>query len=64
VNRFKKADFFITFTANPYWEELSAMLQDRTNYLARPDLCARVYQMKFKQFMSEMTDNHRLGKLD
>jgi Helitron helicase-like domain at N-terminus len=43
---FGHADLFITMTANPSWKEITDELYPGQTYSDRPDLVARVFQMK------------------
>ena len=63
VNHYGKADLFITFTANPYWDEIMEHIVDGRNYLSRPDICSRVYEMKFNNFLKDVIVDSKLGKL-
>jgi hypothetical protein len=62
VRNFGKPDLFITFTANPQWKEIQENLNGM-NYMDRPDLCVRVFWLKFDQFCHEIFVNHVLGRL-
>ena len=53
-------DFFITFTCNPNWSEIQLHLNG-ANYLDRPDICVRVFNIKFKEFRKDLLENHVLG---
>jgi hypothetical protein len=45
---FGKPDLFITFTANPKWEEITAELLPGQSYMDRPDIVARFFWTKLK----------------
>ena len=45
VRKFGKPDLFITFTANPAWEEITSELNVQP-YTNRPDICVRVLNSK------------------
>jgi hypothetical protein len=44
-------DVFLTFTCNPNWQEIIAELEPNQIASDRPDLVARVFQMKVKAFL-------------
>ncbi len=51
---YQKADLFLTMTANPKWVEiLSALLPGQTS-TDRPDLIARVFQLKKKALLADI----------
>ncbi|KAF8102734.1 hypothetical protein N665_0196s0027 [Sinapis alba] len=56
-------DLFITFTCNPKWPELSRYLQ-KFNLRAedRPELCCRLFKIKFDKLMDDLTKKQILGK--
>ena len=54
-------DYFITITANPYWEEIQDQLGPNQTYMDRPDICVRVFWLKFKAIMNDIMVNHVLG---
>ena len=55
VRRFGKPDLFITFTSNPKWEEIDRELLEGQLASDRPDLCARVFNLKLRQLMEDIT---------
>jgi Helitron helicase-like domain at N-terminus len=55
-------DLFITFTANPTWNEIISNLQRGEAASDRPDLVARVFKLKLKALMEDLTVNHVLGR--
>ena len=57
-----KADLFITFTTNTHWPEIQSRLKPGQTPDDRPDLLARVFRMKFKELMDDLTKNFVLGK--
>ena len=61
VRRFGKPDYFITFTCNPRWPEIQSELLHNQTAADRPDLCTRVFNIKFKQLMKDITKDHILG---
>jgi hypothetical protein len=54
VRHFGKPDFFITFMANPRWPEILRELKDGQNPLDRPDLIARVFRLKTREFLANI----------
>ncbi|KAG2191246.1 hypothetical protein INT47_012402 [Mucor saturninus] len=61
VRRFGKPDFFITFTCNPTWPEIQNELLYGQTAADRPDLCARVFRLKYKSLLKDITKDHILG---
>lgn len=61
VRRLGKPDFFITFTCNPSWPEIQNELLYGQTAADRPDLCSRVFHLKFKQLIKDITKDHILG---
>lgn len=57
-----KVDLFITVTANPQWVEIThALFPGQTSY-DRPDLVARVFQLKKKSIIAEIYEDGIFGK--
>jgi hypothetical protein len=54
IRHFSKPDFFITFMANPRWPEILRELKDGQNPLDRPDLIARVFRLKTREFLADI----------
>ena len=44
--KYRKPDLFITFTCNPYWEEITRQLRPPETVQDRPDLVSRVFKLK------------------
>jgi hypothetical protein len=67
VHHFGKPALFITFTANPNWIEITRKLLKDENGIPmqtwqdRPDLVARVFQLKLKAFIEEMRQRNIFG---
>ncbi|GBM27572.1 hypothetical protein AVEN_97086-1 [Araneus ventricosus] len=55
-------DLFITFTANPKWPEITENLRPSEQTTDRPDLLARVFNLKLKSLMDDPTVHGALGK--
>jgi len=51
VQFFSKPTFFITFTANPKWREITENLFPGQTAADRPDLVARVFQLKVRELI-------------
>ena len=64
VQNYKKPDLFITFTTNRNWKEITSNLLPNQTIADRPDLIARVFQIKKQAFLHDLTKNHVLGKVD
>ena len=56
-------DLFITFTANPQWKEVKDALLPGQDYTDRPDLVARVFQLKKEAFLRDLTVEGVVGKV-
>jgi hypothetical protein len=59
---FGHADLFITMTANPNWKEITDELYLGQTYADRPDLVARVFQMKKKALLDHIRKDGIFGK--
>ena len=46
VRKYGKPDFFVTFTCNPTWPEIVENLMPGQTAQDRPDLVARVFNLK------------------
>lgn len=55
-------DLFITFTANPKWQEIKENLQPGEEASDRPDLLARVFKLKLRSLMQDLTLHGILGQ--
>ena len=59
VRKFGKPSLFITFTCNPNWREITENLRPGDQPHHRTDLIARVFHLKLKAFLKDITDkNH------
>jgi hypothetical protein len=63
VRQFGRPSLFITVTANPQWPEMLEVLGPHQQPNNRPDLITRIFQMKFKSIMSNITRENRLGRV-
>ena len=58
-----KPDFFVTFTCNTLWTEITDQLREGEAVKDRPDLVARVFKQKKDQLISDITRGRVLGKV-
>jgi hypothetical protein len=63
VRKYGKPDFFITMTCNPMWNEIRANLEAWQKVEHRPDLVARVFNLKLKELLNDLCKNHVFGKV-
>ena len=61
--KYHKPDFFITFTCNPYWQEITEELREFETVQNRPDLVGRVFKLKKDQFMKDINSGQVFGKV-
>jgi len=59
---YKSIDLFITITCNPTWLEITWELLPGQTAADRPDLCARVFNMKKKAIIEELYKNGIFGQ--
>ena len=62
VRRFGRPTYFITFTANPSWPEITAHLLPGQLTADRPDLVARVFHIKLKHLLKDLTQHQWFGR--
>ncbi|XP_021953572.1 uncharacterized protein LOC110850450 [Folsomia candida] len=55
-------DLFITFTANPTWPEIVENLNSWEQVSDRPDLVARIFKIKLKALLDDVTVHGIFGK--
>jgi hypothetical protein len=60
---FRKPDYFVTFTCNPKWTEITELLRPGETPQDRPDLVARVFKLKMDQLMDDLVKNMLFGKV-
>ena len=58
---FHKVDYFITMTANPNWPEIKNALLPGQQPSDRPDIIARVFNLKRNAFLDDLTKGGYLG---
>ncbi|GMF49612.1 unnamed protein product [Phytophthora fragariaefolia] len=63
VREYGKPDAFITMTCNPKWVEIIVLLPDDQTAQDRPDIVARVWQLKIKAKLADL-DEGLLGRLE
>ena len=57
-----KPDLFVTFTCNPKWPEIQQSLHEGESAFDRPDICARVFNLKAKELIDDIVKNGIFGK--
>ena len=62
VRKYGKPDYFIAFTCNPQWEEITSALILDQKASERPDLVVRVFRLKLRELISDLMNKHILGK--
>ena len=62
VRHFGRPTLFITFTANPKWEEITKALLPGQTAIDRPDLVARVFHLKQQQLLRELKRDMIFGR--
>lgn len=60
-SKFGRPDLFATFTCNTKWREITENLLPGEKALERPDLIARVFNMKLKALMHDILKKKVLG---
>ncbi|GBN27558.1 hypothetical protein AVEN_167654-1, partial [Araneus ventricosus] len=63
VRDFGKPDLFLTFTCNPKWKEIKDNLFLGQKPHDRPDLVARVFDIKKKALLQDLKKNGILGRI-
>lgn len=56
-------DLFITFTCNPNWKEIQENLRPFEKAHDRPDLVARVFNLKLESFINDITKQNLFGRV-
>ena len=62
VREFGKPDLFLTFTCNPKWPEIQESLRPGESAVDRPDLVARVFNLKHQELRDDIIKKNVLGK--
>eukprot|EP00794_Sanderia_malayensis_P011640 gene11640-biopygen9314 len=63
VRKHGKPDLFLTFTANPNWQDILDNLLPNQKPQDRPDIVTRVFHLKFKQLLCDILDLNFFGKV-
>jgi hypothetical protein len=61
LRKFGGSDLFITFTANPRWREVEEALLPNQTPADRPDIIARVFQMKLESLIDDIMQKKIFG---
>ena len=61
VRQYGKPDLFITFTCNPKWEEITKHLKQHQTAADRPDIVARVFQIKLQELLKDIVKGKIFG---
>ena len=61
IGKFGKPDLFLTFTCNPKWSEITQNLNSGETPIDRPDLVARVFNLKLRELLKDITERGVLG---
>lgn len=62
IRHFGRPTLFITFTANPKWEEIQRELYKGQTAVHRPDITARVFRLKVKSLLKELKQGEIFGR--
>ena len=63
VRKYGKPSFFITFTTNPKWPEITGELIENQVPADRPDIVARVFKLKVDKLMALLREAHFFGEV-
>ena len=61
VRQYGKPDLFVTFTCNPKWEEITNHLKPHQQASDRPDIVARVFEMKLQELLKDIVKGKIFG---
>ena len=59
--KYGKPTYFLTFTCNPNWPEITESIESYQKAANRPDIVARVFQLKLKELIKDIQENQILG---
>ncbi|XP_057381786.1 uncharacterized protein LOC130704351 [Daphnia carinata] len=59
--KFGKPTFFLTFTCNPKWPEITENIEAYQIPSNRPDIVSRVYHLKLKELIKDIQERQILG---
>ena len=62
VQRLGKPDYFITKTCNPNWKEIKENLFNNDLVIIIPDIIAKVFHGKVKEFLNEVDKKFIFGR--
>ena len=62
VQRLGKPDYFITITCNPNWKVIKENLFNNDSVINRPDIVAKVFHGKVKEFLNEVDKKSIFGR--
>jgi hypothetical protein len=63
ITHFGKPDLFVTFTANPNWEEVIIALFKGQTIIDRPNIIAKVFRAKLKNLIGQIRNGEIFGKV-
>ncbi|CAO4386378.1 unnamed protein product [Caenorhabditis nigoni] len=63
VARYRKPDFFLTMTCNPKWDEIQECLFSGQTVSDRPDIVARIFQLKVEELKKDLFQRNVLGEV-
>ncbi|XP_065650298.1 uncharacterized protein LOC136078455 [Hydra vulgaris] len=63
IKKYCKSDFFITFTCNPKWREITENLYPVQTANDRPNLVIRVFKLKLNSLLNDIFKHGVLGKV-
>ena len=63
VRHFGKPDYFITFTADASWSEITESLYPGESSHERPDVVTRVFEMKANELIKDIEDGGVVGRV-
>jgi len=63
INEHGTPDLFLTFTGNRCWKELTRYIKKGESWADKAMLAARVFSMKFKAFLDDITKKKHFGKV-
>ncbi|KAK6020980.1 hypothetical protein OSTOST_13359, partial [Ostertagia ostertagi] len=61
VSKYGKPDLFITFTCNPAWREVAEQLKPGQTPSDRPDIVARVFNIKLQELFTDLFKRQIFG---
>ena len=57
-----RPDYFVTFTCNPKWDEITSEIPAGSNASDHPEIVSRVFSLKLKALIDDLLNKHVLGK--